>query len=344
MDFFPSPRVSAIPSLQRTFASPTSARSDAVSGFVPQAELDLTVRQLQEQHERAMEQQKGRIGQMYSEKMREFEEVCLSQYRSKVKELENSHISSAQVLQLQAQLEVYEANEAIISKKWENKVIRLEQALDQCKTQLLAEKTCKNELISALESRDYQLNTVLDQLAQLKSDNEAKKMQEKGVIEQLSGNYKRIAMELAEEKLKNRQSSENSFKIRLSDMKKQREELKNQVKLRENELMKAKEEIAVLKTRFSPVSTGLNEEIRSEYEAKVAKISEEAEKWREKSVILVTKMYPVLKQLRIDTSALKRYSQSLKSNLQSELKSVLSSLKPVPSKRSTSQKRLPLFL
>lgn len=348
MDFFSSPKVSAVPSPANLppFASPKSVFSAEESGFVTRVELDLTVQQLQEQHGREMERQKCRFEQIYSEKMREFEEVCLSQYRSKVKELENSHFSSAKAIELQAQLEVYEANEALLTKKWENKVIRLEKALEMCKNQLLAEKTKTKDLISDLESKNYQLNTVLDQFALLKSGNEAKEMQDKGVIEQLTGNYKRLAMELAEEKLKNRQNSENSFKIRISDMKKQREELRNQVKSRENELMKAKEEIAALKTRFSPVSNGQSEEIRREYEAKIAEIEAEAEKWRGKSVVLVTKMYPVLKQLRVDISDLKRDSKSLKAQQRVELKSVLASLQPVPtpSQRSTSQKRLPLCL
>ncbi len=341
MDLLSSPRVSAITTGDSTqpFASPKAALREPLSGFVTKVEADLTLQQVKEQHAREIELQRNRIAQIYSEKMREFEETCLSQYRSKVKELESTHISSAKVIELQAQLQVYEANESLLTKKWENKVIRLEKALEHSNFQLFAEKNRVAELNTELETKNYQLSTVLDQLNRLNSANEAKNTQETRTIEELTGNLKRVAMELAEEKIKNRQNPENCLKIRISDMRNQREELRKQVKQLENELLRTKEELIMLKG-------GLNVGNRKEYSDKVAEMSAEMEKWREKSVLLVTKMFPILKQLRKDTADLKHDAKLTQTRMQSELKSVLSSLKPshspVPSKRSTSQKRLPL--
>ena len=310
MDFLRSPRLSPVSmtaSLQRRLEKPWVSR-EPTGDFITKTEHELELRMLQDKHEKEIQDLKLTLAQTYSEKMHDFEDTCLEQYRCKVKEIQNSHISTAEVLELKAKLEVYEANEGLVHSKWHKKVNRLEQALEECNSRLNTERAKVDNLSQALDTTNYQLSTALNQLGRLNSSNSLQNEQDKKTIDQLTRNYKRVAMELAEEKLKNRHESENCLKIRVN-------ELENQVKSLEWKRKKDGNETN----------------------------SEELRQWREKCVCLVTKMYPLLKKLRFETDEIRRNALQTKKQMQEELQSVLLSFKPAPAthptRRTSSQKR-----
>ena len=191
---------------------------------ISKSEHERVIQSLVTTHSKQVEEERGRMLDTLNTKIQEFEQSCTEQYKAKIKTLEarsNTSGPSSEVAELRAQLQSAKLSEDMIRRKYEGQLALSEQTLQEYRQRLAkAEQGQDADLKVQLESKVRELRHMEERVRKLETDDSShsKYEEERRRRERLEDDYKRIAMELTEEKLRNKREVEGDLKLKLKEL------------------------------------------------------------------------------------------------------------------------------
>lgn len=202
-------------SFQRRFADialperlfkPDNPHSDCIS----RTEHERLVDTLRLQHAQELDMERSRMLETLSVKIKEFEASCIEKYQSKTRD-------SSESSELRAQLQAAKANEEVLRRKYEGELALSEQTLQDYRHRLArAEQGLGVNLKEQLEAKNAELKQMAERVKRLETEDATRGQVEveRTRRERLEEDYKKLAMELTESKLKHKRQTDLKKKLK----------------------------------------------------------------------------------------------------------------------------------
>ena len=305
------------------------------SHCVSTVEHETELQSLKSLHARELEDQKRAIVSSFEDRMKEFEDTCIAQYQDKVKALQASHVSNADVLQLEAKLDACSLSEQIIKRKCEGKLARAEIVIQEFRLKLEREQMRVAELTLELERKTKEV---------AETNNAISGSETTGYnFSRLEAGFQRADKSFFEDR-----AADTDLKTHLKALQRDNELLATERLALQQSLHAAESTIKQLKASSQPAVQKLQgdtepkrtdhiHELRCFYEKTIMGLSDELMQWKEKSLTLATKMYASLKEVKAEVKTLREDAVETKEAMKKELKTAVENHREVKTpKRSGS--------
>lgn len=202
------PEPSRDSSFQRRFADLTSLpdrflkAENSHSDCISRTEHDRALDSLRLHHSQELDQERSRMLETLSTKIKEFEASCAEKYQAKLK-------STGEAEELRTQLQAARLNEEVVRRKYEGEIALCEQTLQEYRQRLAkAEQGLGAGLKEQLEAKNAELRQMAERVKRLEAADISKGQAETEKSKRLEEDYKKLAMELTEAKLKQKREGE----------------------------------------------------------------------------------------------------------------------------------------